>query len=343
MNRFTLRRKTNGKQRIRYSQLAFEPLEERRLLSVSDLLISTVDGSVNGQSVLRYNERSPSPVLGGVQTGVGGVGYATGLAVAPDGSYYVSSIGTGVVHFSNAGVPLGVLGADEMVAPGTPVFGPNGDLYVADFGGKVGDTTYPGAIDEFNTTTQELVGQTPLPANFTPGGFTFATDGTNNLIVGNISGGDVTEFNPDGSVYKSIIPASGDLVPYAILTLGDGDLLIANAMPVVVGDAEYCQIIDCNPTTLATSPFITLSDGPNGTTQYGDLGYPPIPTSLLLDSDGNLLVGLSPGEDGDGAVLKYNITSHALMGTIASGIVRSIRFGPGASIAFVQRPRDKHG
>ena len=48
-----------------------------------------------------------------------------------DGSYYVSGIGTGVVHFSNSGVPLGVLGSDVLVAPGTLAFGPNGNLYVS--------------------------------------------------------------------------------------------------------------------------------------------------------------------------------------------------------------------
>ena len=129
MERFGLRSKTHDKPRGRH--LGIEPLEERRLLSASDLLISTVDGNINGQSVLRYNESTRLPVPGGISTGVGGLDYATGLAVAPDGSYYVSGIGTGVVHFSNSGVPLGVLGSDVLVAPGTLAFGPNGNLYVS--------------------------------------------------------------------------------------------------------------------------------------------------------------------------------------------------------------------
>ena len=44
---------------------------------------------------MRYNDVTQLPVPGGVQYGDHGLTNATGLAVAPDGSYYVSSPGSG--------------------------------------------------------------------------------------------------------------------------------------------------------------------------------------------------------------------------------------------------------
>ena len=138
--------------------------------------------------------------------GANGSSQTAGVAVAPDGSYYVSSPGSGpggtgqVLHYSSSGVFLNVLGASDgnpaaLIYPGTLAFGPNGNLYVADLA--------HGVIDQFDTTStsqQYLAAATiQLPANFSPAGFTFASDVTRNLIVGDYNTGEVLQINADGS------------------------------------------------------------------------------------------------------------------------------------------------
>ena len=64
-------------------------LEPRRFLSVNNnVLISTYDGD----GVSRYNDITHVPLPGGAVDG----GIETGLAVAPDGTYYVSGSAAGV-------------------------------------------------------------------------------------------------------------------------------------------------------------------------------------------------------------------------------------------------------
>ena len=161
----------------------------------SDVLFSTYF-LTNGNSVVRYNDATQLPAAGSVATGFGGLKQAEGLAVAPDGSYYVSSDATDqVLHFSNSGALLGVLGANDatqcwLEAPGSLAFGPNGSLYVADLGSS--------AIFQFDTTltTQQYLAADTLwlSPGFTPGGFTFAADSTGDLIVGSLEFGSVDAF-----------------------------------------------------------------------------------------------------------------------------------------------------
>src|SRR4051794_14124537 len=90
--------------RPRFFRAHLEPLEDRNLLSVNpvtdDLLVATFDDTF-GSSVLRYNETSNLRVPVGVYTGNNGLGHAEGLAVAPDGTFYVSSLNNHeVLHYS---------------------------------------------------------------------------------------------------------------------------------------------------------------------------------------------------------------------------------------------------
>ncbi len=128
-NRLGPRGKTTSKQSIRHTRLGLEQLEERRLLTSYNLLVSTYNptGAINsvyaGSSVLEYSEATNLRVAGGVATGDHNLQSAEGLAVAPDGSYYVSSPGSGpkvngvytgqVLHYSSSGVFLNVLGAND--------------------------------------------------------------------------------------------------------------------------------------------------------------------------------------------------------------------------------------
>ncbi len=314
-----------GKTRHRSRPLSFERLEERRLLTAYNLLVSTYDDTA-GSSVVQYSEATGLQVAGGAYTGNHGLGEATGLAVASDGSYYVSNLASGganggqVLHYSKSGLFLNVLGANDanpapVVAPGTLAFGPNGNLYVSDL---YSNDMLPGRIMQFdvNSATQQYQAAKTLwlPAGFTPGGYTFAPDSTHDLIVGNLNDQSILRFHSDGTTTTLVPPGSG-YNPLAILALSNGNLLIADSDLSSPPDPDHHhQIALYDATTGMTNQFINL------TTPTGAGGVLPQPTSLLLDTDGNLLVGLSPDHNGNGAVLKFNINTGALMSTLASGI-----------------------
>src|SRR5262249_948902 len=96
----------------RWSRAAVEQLESRVLLA-GDLFVSLYDPTA-GMSVLHYD--SANNVIGGVETGEGGLGPAQSVAVAPDGTLFVSSLNTGsVLHFSADGEYLDTLGAADAV------------------------------------------------------------------------------------------------------------------------------------------------------------------------------------------------------------------------------------
>ena len=218
--------------RPRYFATCAEPLEERRLLTASGLLVSTYDDSA-GDSVLHY-QTGLDVQPGSVSTGTQGLGAAEGIAVAADGSYYVSNDAAypagNVLHFSAAGVYLDTLGASDpvghqvsMVAPGHLEFGPNGHLYVSDVG--------TGQIYQFDTTsnTQQYLEADTLQLTYAPGGFTFDQDGTNDLIVGDLEGHGVFRYH--NGVESAIIPDSANpegMTPAALLALPGGDLLIGD-------------------------------------------------------------------------------------------------------------------
>jgi autotransporter-associated beta strand protein len=352
LDRFGLRGKATRRQRDRQVRLALEPLEERRLLTAYDLLASTyVD--TKGSSVVRYNDSTQLPAPGGAatgaaaaQTGTAGLGHAAGIAVAPDGSYYVSSDQTGeVLHFSNSGVFENVLGANDTVhaplqVPGTLAFGPDGNLYVADLGTS--------AIYQFDTTssTQQFQNQPgdtlSLPSittmygttQFVPAGFTFAANASHDLIVGDYQTGEVAQFNIaqydlNGSYTTLVAPDAPGLnnpqyypiFPIALLELSNGDLLIADSNP---GNdpADHHQILEYNPTTQGISQVINLN------APHDVSGDPAQPSSMILDTDGSLLVGVAPDETDDGAIERFSLQTDPISGdligtwtgTIASGI-----------------------
>ena len=107
LERLGLRSKARGKQRNLSARLRVEPLEERRLLTAYNLLVSTFNDS-SGKSVLEYNDATDLRLPTGAFTGYNGLTNADGLAVAPDGSFYVS-VSSGpdgssgeVLHYSQA-------------------------------------------------------------------------------------------------------------------------------------------------------------------------------------------------------------------------------------------------
>ena len=89
----------------------------------SDLLV----GNFIGGGVLRYGPAAQLLAVGGVAPGANNTSETAGVAVAPDGSYYVSSPGSGpvfngvatgqILHYSSSGVFLNVLDQGDTSGP----------------------------------------------------------------------------------------------------------------------------------------------------------------------------------------------------------------------------------
>ena len=135
------------------------------------------------------------------------------------------------------------------------------------------------------------------------------------MIVGDLNSGEVLKFDADGSS-ETLVPSTAGITPLAILALGNGNLLIADS-DLGQDPSGHHQIVQYDAATGATSQFIDLT-APLGTGTFS--GDPPQPSSLALDADGNLLVGLSPDDGDDGAVEKFAIQTGAWIGTIATGV-----------------------
>ena len=303
------------------SRLAGAPeiLESRDLLAV-DMLVS-VFNDTGGLSVLRYDEAF-QPVPGGVPTSMS-VAAVQGLAVAPDGTFFVSSLASGqVFHYDNAGGLLGVLGAGDttpapLQAPAALSFGPNGNLYVADL--------QSASIFQFDTSSpsQQYLPSETLFLGYAPGGFDFEDDGE--LVVGDLFFQGLNHYDTSGNMTVWIEQGSG-IHPAAVLIRPDGNVLIGD-ITLGMDPFDHHQVLLYDVSGDSYSQFINLTF-PVGT---GDsAGYPPQPTSLVYAPDGDLLVGLSPDQNGNGAIQRYNADTGAYIETLVSSI------GTPTGIAFLQ-------
>ena len=297
---------------------SFEKLEARTLLSANDLLVADFDDG----AVLRYNELSGAAAFGGVPSDTEDSPVeATGEAVAQDGSYYVSSLYLGaILHYSNNGSLLGET-AEPYGGPGTLVFGPNGNLYVGDL--------YGGGVYEYDVSSgsPELVANIPIEGSV--GGLAFEANG--DLLVGNLSDGSVSIYDGTTQQCPDLIaagtavpdctndtsdPIKNFMEPGAMVVEQNGDILIADFN--FDGYNAHNQIVQYTPasgdTPAALKQFINFGVVPDTGGLYNQ------PESMLLDADGNLLVGLSPDHSDHGSIEKFNINTGDYMSTIASGI-----------------------
>ncbi len=323
ISRLVLRKIDRG-QAIRsdYFRPQFELLEDRKLLTVSDLLVTTYDDShshtipdlpnppivVPGFSVVRFNETTMAPALGSVATldaDNGNVATAQGLAVAPDNTFYVSNDNTGDVdHFDRAGKFLNTLGHQVVFAPGTLVFGSNGHLYVGDLATQ--------AIYEFDTASPN-VPVSSKSLGYLPGGIAFVpASPTPDMVVGALFGSTLTQYHSDASPDTVLLTPDRDINAGALLTDPDGNLLIADfdnggepslhhqVLKYTFGLGE-----EVDPISLVVNLTTPLGTGPQA-------GHPAQPTSLLFDDDGSLLIGVSPDHNGNGAVERFNFSTSEL-------------------------------
>jgi len=292
---------------------------ECRVMLAADMLVSVFDDT-NGLSVLRYDDQF-APVAGGVATGPT-VGMVQGVAVAPDGTFYVSSLfAGGVLHYDNDGNLLGTLGAGDATpapfqAPAALAFGPNGHLYVADL--------QSAAIFQFDTTslTQQYLAAETLQLTYAPGGFDFEADG--DIIVGDLFFQGLNRYDDDNNLTVLVDQGAG-FNPAAVLVRPDGDILIGD---ITFGQdpLAHHQVLLYDVSEDTFSQFINLTT-PVGT--GSSEGYPPQPSALAFAENGDLLVGLSPDHNLNGAIQRYNPTTGAFIETLVSGI------GTPTGIAFL--------
>jgi hypothetical protein len=292
-----------------------EALETRQMLAGQDLLISVYDDTA-GLSVLRYNDVTYAPAPSGtVGTGDNFLYSPQGIAVAPDGSFYVSNPANPSVHHYDAdGNFITAIGVGTLALPGHLGINPDdGLLYVGDIGA--------GRIYQIDTSSDSIVGSILL--GYAPAGFDFVPDGTNDLVVGGFDTQGVIRYTSGGPVVL-VNPGSG-YNPLGILAEADGDVLIADS-DLGPEPMDHHQILIYSAATTLTTQFINLSF-PFGTGMSA--GYPAQPSALMYDHDGNLLVGLSPDHNGNGAVQKYDIDDGAYIDTLVSSI------GSPTGLAFI--------
>ena len=203
-----------------------------QLACFADLL----GGDFKFNGVARFHDVTGQQVVGSIPAGSAELEGTAGLAVGPDGNIYVASQNTGeILRFSGttgaplhapAGIPGGRDGLFSILngpghasgQPGPLRFGPDGNLYVADFGGST--------VRVFNGTTGTEFPTPAVTGLGPPGGLTFAPDG--DLYVGNFGTSAIIRVH---NGQKSTFIASGTgpiLTPSALLFLQNGDLLIVS-------------------------------------------------------------------------------------------------------------------
>jgi sugar lactone lactonase YvrE len=250
-----------------------------------DILVGTQFAS----SVLRIDDSTGASLPGGVASGSAGLSMTSGVTVGPDGNIYVSSLGTGEVLFfdGDTGQPLpsphagGRPGLFAMLAtestpqstPGPLRFGPDGHLYVSDFGGN--------QVRKFNRESgQELAAAATVFVG-PPAGLDFAPNG--DLYVGDFGSASVIRMS--GGVPSIFIPpqTGGLQTPGSLLFLPEGELLVAD----LYGDQVLKYAADGAFIEQFAQIDIDLGDDPPANADPSDY-----PSDIAYDAEGNLLVAV---------------------------------------------------
>jgi sugar lactone lactonase YvrE len=218
---------------------ALEPLEDRFCPSGSYLLVS----SWNNDSVLRYDENTGAFVDTFVPRQSGGLREPFGVLFGPDHNLYVSSgrdsnKGDGqkaVLQYSGT---TGAFRSDfadqnQLSSPRGIIFGPDGNLYVADAENGLG------TVARFNGTTGAFMDDfvpTGSGGLSLPSALVFGPDGTKDgkldLYVGVDHLNEILRYDGTTGAFLGtfVAPGSGGLNTPRMMAFGpDGDLYVANA------------------------------------------------------------------------------------------------------------------
>jgi len=279
----------------------------------ADLWATSVDPYGTGSTVdpTRYNKVFRFNTLGiktepDIDAGPTGPVYPTGIAVAPNGNIYVSSVGTGSIMFydGQSGAPL-TLGANPpglfatlgTAAPAQMAIGPDGDLYVSEFFGTNVRVFDPNTGDDLGFAAQGLE---------SAGGLAFGPDGA--LYVG-----DGFIMAPEDSA-RIVRVHEGTQSTYGISDMGmlssptglqflpNGDLLVADLLGNYVGRFS--------DNGFGFAPFAFIPPEIPEPLPPGVLVPSNNPSDIDFDEDGNILIsvlGLTSPPDNRSALLRYTL------------------------------------
>ena len=305
------------------------------LVAFSDALIAMsradlLAGDFKFNSVFRFDDQTGTEVPGGIAAGSVGLEATAGLEVGPDGNIYVSSQNSGEVLFydGETGAPLPSPlpgGRDGLFAllrteshpegaPGPLRFGPDGNLYVSDFGGST--------VRVFHGTTGAELDSAAHGLG-PPGGLTFTRNGD---FTWAISARRRVIRVRNGVQQNFITSGTGPIAtPSAMLVVPNGDLLVvsmyANEIHRYSGAGAYLGV------------FATIEPNP-----------PPVdgtnfPSDIAFDADGNVVVavlGATNPPDNRGQILRFALNEGSVAGTLLNTLVDA--YPPMGSIAWIRSP-----
>jgi hypothetical protein len=290
-------------------------------LLVANQSVSRADilaGSFFDSRILRLDDETGAELPGGISAGSAGLAFPAGVAVGPDGNIYVSSNLTGEILFYNGatGAPLpsphvgerdGLFatlpdnppaeeGGDPLTAaPARLRFGPDGDLYVSDFGSPV--------VREFDGVTGDFLSDAAT-VSFVSAGIEFASNG--DLLVGDFGAAMVMRFGGGGPQVWVPPGSAGLQTPGGLLTGYDDELLVS--------DLYGNQILRFdssgqNGSQWAEIPPENMPPLPPGADPSGS----NFPSDMAWGPDGNLMLAvlgltnpLMGGANDRGAVLRFD-------------------------------------